>query len=134
MIIASEAAARAFGLETLAHDIETSKNNTTRFLILSAGAQPLAKPDKATVVFTVNDRVGALVQVLISFAISGLNMSRIESRPIPDTPFAYAFLADFEGPMDEEHLTAAMEAARPFARDLRLLGIYPKNYHVEAPS
>ena len=124
--IASEEAARAFGLQVLAADIETSKSNTTRFLILSLDEKPLAEPDKATVAFTVNNRVGALVQVLISFAISGLNMSRIESRPIPDTPFAYAFLADFEGPMDQEHLAAAMEAARPFARNLRLLGVYPR--------
>ena len=70
--------------------------------------------------------VGALVRVLASFAESGLNMSRIESRPMPETPFQYFFSADFEGSMDAEHLSRAMEAARPYTCELRLLGVYPK--------
>ena len=73
-----------------------------------------------------NNEVGALVRVLASFAASGLNMSRIESRPLPDTTFTYFFSADFEGPMDPAHLTHAMDAARPATKELRLLGVYPK--------
>lgn len=124
--IASEEAAQAFGLSILARDIQTSDLNTTRFFILSMDATPLAQPSKATVVFTVNNEVGALVRVLESFAGSGLNMSRIESRPLPDTTFAYFFSADFEGPMDPDHLNRAMEAAKPCTRELRLLGVYPR--------
>ncbi len=124
--IASEEAAAAYGLQILARNIQTSQQNTTRFLILSLDETPLATPEKATVVFTVNNEVGALVRVLASFAASGLNMSRIESRPLPDTTFTYFFSADFEGVMDAEHLTRAMDEAKPFTRELRLLGIYPK--------
>ena len=62
----------------------------------------------------------------MSFAISGLNMSHIESRPIADSPFEYFFVADFEGQMDQQHLERAMEDARPFTLDLRLMGVYPK--------
>ncbi len=124
--IASAEAAKEFGLQILAADIQTSSLNTTRFLILSRYALPLAAPDKATVVFTVNNEVGALVRVLSSFAQSGLNMSRIESRPLPDTTFQYFFSADFEGEMDAAHLNRAMEAARPFTCELRLLGVYPR--------
>ena len=124
--IASEEAAAAFGLTILRRNIQTSNHNTTRFFVLSLDETPLGDPGKATVVFTLNNEVGALVRVLASFAESGLNMSRIESRPLPDTTFAYFFSADFEGPMDPAHLTCAMKAAAPFTRELRLLGIYPK--------
>ena len=124
--IASEEAAATFGLEILRRNIQTSQHNTTRFFILSRSETPIAPPSKATVVFTVDNVVGALVQVLLSFALSGLNMSRIESRPLPGTTFTYFFSADFEGPMDHDHLASAMVAAKPFTRELRLLGVYPK--------
>ena len=80
--IASEEAAAHYGLAVLRHDIQTSQTNTTRFLILSRNETPLAEPDKATVIFRVNDEVGALVKVLASFAEYGLNMSRIEFPPL----------------------------------------------------
>ncbi len=124
--IASIEAAHEYGLVPLKENIQTSAMNTTRFFILSLSAIPLDTPRKATVTFTVNNEVGALVRVLSSFAESGLNMSRIESRPLPDTPFQYFFSADFEGEMDAAHLSRAMAAARPFTCALRLLGVYPK--------
>lgn len=124
--IASIEAAKEYGLVPLAENIQTSERNTTRFFILSLSPIPLDTPSKATVTFRVNNEVGALVKVLSSFAESGLNMSRIESRPLPDTPFQYFFSADFEGEMDAAHLSRAMAAARPYTCALRLLGVYPK--------
>lgn len=124
--IASMEAAAEYGLVPLAENIQTSATNTTRFFILSMSAIPLDTPRKATVTFTVNNEVGALVRVLSSFAESGLNMSRIESRPMPETPFQYFFSADFEGEMDAAHLSRAMAAARPYTCKLRLLGVYPR--------
>ena len=124
--IASAEAAKEYGLVALAENVQTSATNTTRFFILSMSAIPLDTPGKATVTFTVNNEVGALVRVLASFAESGLNMSRIESRPLPETPFQYFFSADFEGTMDAAHLSRAMAAARPYTCQLRLLGVYPK--------
>ena len=124
--IASMEAAQEYGLVPLAENIQTSQHNTTRFFLLVASPIPLGRPQKATVTFRVNNEVGALVQVLASFARSGLNMTRIESRPLPDTPFQYFFSADFEGEMDEAHLSRAMAAARPYTCALRLLGAYPR--------
>ena len=124
--IASIEAAKEYGLVPLAENIQTSEHNTTRFFILSLSPIPLDAPGKATVTFRVSNEVGALVKVLSSFAESGLNMTRIESRPLPETPFQYFFSADFEGAMDAAHLSRAMAAARPYTGALRLLGVYPK--------
>ena len=124
--IASLEAAQTYGLTVLAENIQTSNANTTRFVILSKHAVPLALPDKASIIFTVNNEIGALAKVLTTFAGHGLNMSRIESRPLPDTTFVYFFLADFEGEMDAAHLSRAMEQARPHVGELRLLGVYPR--------
>lgn len=124
--IASLEAAKEYGLVPLAENIQTSAHNTTRFFILSLSPIPLDTPSKATVTFRVNNEVGALVKVLSSFAESGLNMTRIESRPLPETPFQYFFSADFQGAMDAAHLSRAMAAARPYTCALRLLGVYPK--------
>ena len=124
--IASTEAAKEYGLVPLAENIQTSEHNTTRFFVLAMNPIPLSAPSKATVTFRVNDEVGALVKVLSSFAESGLNMTRIESRPLPETPFQYFFSADFEGAMDAVHLSRAMAAARPYTCALRLLGVYPK--------
>ena len=124
--IASLEAAKAYGLAVLAENIQTSNANTTRFVILSKHAVPLASPDKASIIFTVNNEIGALAKVLTIFAEHGLNMSRIESRPLPETTFIYFFIADFEGEMDAAHLSRAMEQARPHVGELRLLGVYPR--------
>ena len=94
--------------------------------VAASGDLTLAAPDKATVVFRVNDEVGALARVLTSFAENGLNMSRIESRPLPETPFQYFFSADFVGAMDAAHLRGAMDKARPLTGEIRLLGVYPR--------
>ena len=123
--IASIDAAKEYHLAVLAKDIQTAKQNTTRFFILSMDAQPLDVPDKATVIFRIANVVGALAKVLTSFAQSGLNMTRIESRPIPDRPFQYMFLVDFGGIMDRTQVRQAMEKAKMFTEELRLLGMYP---------
>ena len=122
--IASVEAQKEYGLSVLARDIQSSDNNTTRFFVLSMDSQPLGTPDKATVVFRLLNEVGALVKVLSSFSESGLNMSHIESRPIPESPFQYLFIADFVGHLERMHLRTAMEKAKPFTTELRLLGTY----------
>lgn len=129
--IASVEAAQAYGLKVLASGIQNTQVNTTRFVILSRSARPLDRPNKATVTFRLGHTVGALARVLDSFAQSGLNMTRIESRPQPETPFVYFFSADFEGDLTEYALRAAMAAARPFTTELRLAGFYRKGVLAE---
>lgn len=124
--IASREAAGEYGLKILQENIHASDTNTTRFVALSRREAPLERPNKATAVFTVENHVGALAQVLLCFARHGLNMSRIESRPVQDRPFEYFFCADFEGDMDESHFHKAMAECRAHAGKIRLAGMYRK--------
>lgn len=114
--IASADAARNFGLEILARDIQTSKNNATRFIALSRAMRITPQADKISLIFTLPHTTGSLYGVLSRFARCGLNLTKIESRPIPDSNFQYYFYLDFTGSVREEetlHLLCALQDELP---------------------
>ena len=92
--IASERAAAIFGLAVIETAIQDVADNFTRFLIVSREAAPLGSPDKTTIVFTVPNEAGALFKALSVFALRDIDMTKLESRPIPNRPFEYLFYAD----------------------------------------
>ena len=124
--IAGSYAARLYGLTVLSENIHDNPYNTTRFVVISRDGRSLRTPDKASVTFHVANEVGSLAELLACFAKHGVNLSKIESRPIPQKPWEYFFFADFEGVMDEAELDKALLAASGCARELRLLGRYGK--------
>lgn len=96
--IASTLAAEMFSLDVLAPDIQTMKNNYTRFLVLrrEEDAEPVAGADKASVNFVTDHSKGSLARVLTAIADGGINLSKLQSFPIPGSDFKYSFHADME--------------------------------------
>lgn len=114
--IASADAAHNFGLHILESDIQTSKNNATRFIAISREMRIAPQADKISLIFTLPHTTGSLHSVLSRFARCGLNLTKIESRPIPDSNFQYYFYLDFTGSVRDGatlHLLSALQEELP---------------------
>ena len=123
--IASEEAARVYRLAILKQGIETNVQNYTRFFVIARdeGDAP-ARPNKASLCFAVADTPGALFRVLQVLAERGLNMKKLESRPILGKPWQYLFYIDVDLPEDPEIFPRALVELAAVAADLRVLGTY----------
>jgi len=123
--IASARAGDVFGLTPLASSIQDFDDNVTRFLVI--GRRPVSNsvPDKTTIVFTVPNEPGALFKALSVFALRGVDLTKLESRPIPGRPWEYLFYADLGAPRDALACARALGHLAEFAPTLRTLGSYP---------
>lgn len=95
--VCSAEAAAFYGLETLAADIQNTGNNCTRFVVIAREAVLPDDADKISLCFSLPHTTGSLYRTLERFALSGLNLTKIESRPIPGRNFEYDFYLDFSG-------------------------------------
>ena len=126
--VCAPVAAELAGLETLARDIGDMANAVTRFVVVS---RPEWQPtptgrDKTTVVlFQRADRAGGLLELLEQFAVRGINMTRLESRPTKESMGSYCFSIDFEGHVQDERVGAALMSLHRVCADVRFLGSYP---------
>ncbi len=122
--IGSEYAAKLYGGEIIISGIEDYRDNFTRFIVI--GRKPLDKGDeiKTSLIFAVQNTPGALYRALEPFAIRGINLSKIESRPIKGRPWEYMFYMEFDGSMDEERCVEAVNELRDRSTFLKLLGTY----------
>ncbi len=138
-VIASRAAAARYGLAVLAADIQDDPGNTTRFAVIARSthaaraqlpspsptlALPSA-PRSTLLVFETAHVAGALHAALGAFAESGVNLSRIESRPAGGTRWRYRFLVQVEGDARREPLPSALRSLRQRSRSVRVLGSFP---------
>jgi chorismate mutase/prephenate dehydratase len=124
--IASRQAARAYGLEILAEDIQTYRNNHTRFIVIARDPETGSLCDKISLVFSLRNESGGLYRVLAEFARQGINLVKIESRPIPEKNWEYRFYLDLEGSLNEPGIREALKAAEGLCLEYRLLGNYVK--------
>ena len=129
--IASKLAAELFELEIIAPNIHTLKNNYTRFLIVQREdlAQPVMDADKASVNFHTDHSRGSLAKVLSKIADGGINLSKLQSFPIPGSDFQYSFHADMEFDSVDE-FEKLIETIRPLTAELKVYGIYKNGKHV----
>jgi prephenate dehydratase len=122
--IASARAGEVFGLVPLKSSIQDYQNNTTRFLVI--GKRPLsnATPDKTTIVFTLTNEPGALFKAVSVFALRGIDLTKLESRPIPDRKWEYLFYVDVAAASADLACARALAHLAEFAPMLRVLGSY----------
>lgn len=122
--VASALAANLYGLEILAPGIETYKQNFTRFLVLDRNLEvPEERMDKALLCFTLPHKPGSLAQILTILSFYDMNLTRIQSLPIPGREWQYFFYADIKF-NDIVRYRQALSAVRPLIEDFQILGEY----------
>jgi chorismate mutase / prephenate dehydratase len=125
--IASEEAARQFGLEVIKRDITNQADTYNRYLILSRQPQKVDPriPSKTSLVMSTPQTAGALVNALLVFQQNNINLAKLESRPIAGNPWEEMFYIDFEGNISDDRVKAALEALVPHTKFMKVIGCYP---------
>jgi arogenate/prephenate dehydratase len=124
--IASARAGEVFGLVSLAASIQDFDDNITRFLVVGRTPVRNAVADKTSIVFALPNEPGSLFKALSVFALRGIDLTKLESRPIPGRPWEYLFYVDLAAASDEVACTRALAHLGEFAPMLRTLGSYAR--------
>ncbi len=124
--IAGAAAAELYNLKPSAEKIEDLPGNTTRFLVLGKEDSPPSGKDKTSILFVTPHLPGALHQVLTPMADYGINMVKLESRPVRNEKWSYFFIADFIGHREDEQVAKMIKATKEICLYMKVLGSYPQ--------
>jgi prephenate dehydratase len=128
--IAQALAGQRYGLQVLADDIADNEDASTRFVLVSRPGElpPRTGADKTTLMlFMRADHAGALLEILTEFAVRGINLTRIESRPTKKVLGDYYFSVDLEGHVDDARVGEALMGLRRVCAHIRFLGSYPRH-------
>ncbi len=120
--IASRQAAELFGLDIIKEQINYESKNYTRFIIISNQKVFLSDASKISLLFEIKHEPGSLYNMLSNFYYNGLNLTKIESRPIENRNWEYRFFVDIEGNLNKPEAGNALASIREFANKLVILG------------
>ncbi|MFE2723331.1 prephenate dehydratase [Kitasatospora sp. NPDC059327] len=126
---AGEFAAPIYGLDPLVKDIADAQNATTRFILVGRPGRvssPTGADKTSMVVWLPDDHPGALLELLQEFAVRGVNLMRIESRPTGEGLGSYCFLIDCEGHLADRRVSEALMGLKRICPQVRFLGSYPR--------
>ncbi len=125
--IANKTAAEIYNLKVVAENIEDSKKNTTRFLIISKQNNLKKKDNKTTIMFVVPHKPGSLFKILEPVAKAHINMLKLESRPTKNANWDYFFVMDIEGNYKDEKIAKLLKHINEISLYSKIVGSYPKN-------
>ncbi len=128
--LASRHAAQVYGLQILKAEMEDNPANFTRFLALACQPLEVADPEagdyKTSIVFSMHNLPGVLFKTLAVFALRDIDLTKIESRPMPGQVWEYLFYIDFAGHAQSANCRRALEHLTELTTFLRVLGTYPR--------
>lgn len=122
--IASERAAKLYGLTILEPQLNVADNNTTRFVIVSNKKEYIKTANKVSVSFALSHECGSLYNVLAHFIYNNVNMTSIESIPLTGKQWEYCFFVDFEGNLSDDEVKSALRGIMAETDDFRILGCF----------
>ncbi|HQO78345.1 MAG TPA: prephenate dehydratase [Thermodesulfobacteriota bacterium] len=123
--IASKLTATLYNLHVLKEKIEDFAQNYTRFWVIGAQSPERSGHDKTSIMFAIKDESGALCSAIGPLSQHGINMTKIESRPLKNHPWEYIFFADVEGHVEDANISNALKEIEARASFLKILGSYP---------
>lgn len=126
-VVASRDAANEYGLDILAADINNCENNRTRFILISKDLIITDNADRISLSFIIEHTTGSLYRILSRFVESGLNLTKIESRPVKSGDFEYRFYLDFTGSVRDPKVLSLISSLNCELSEFVFLG----NYEVE---
>ncbi|MCA9132405.1 MAG: prephenate dehydratase, partial [Planctomycetales bacterium] len=124
--IASVEAGIHHGLQVIDENIEDSSQNVTRFAVIGSRATQPSGADKTSLMFQLKHQPGALADAMLAFQKARVNLTWIESFPLPNCPNEYLFFVELEGHQAESAVSSAIEELRRHALRLEVLGSYPR--------
>jgi prephenate dehydratase len=126
--ISSSLSAEYYNLEILDDNIQKVEANFTRFVVFvkEENIPETLRQEKTSIAFSTNHNPGALLHCLEEFSNHGLNLTKIESRPIPENPFMYTFFVDFLGSIHDENVKDCLIKLKKSTNSIKIFGSYPQ--------